>query len=193
MLKPADEIKTSPPPPPFTVGKQIVSNELREAWGDYVYWDRDDGRAEGGLARRGRRASSPASRASSASVEVTLVDGTTVTVRPAFDLLKEYLDESFDLPTTAEVCTDPAGGRSRASPGSSPRTRARPCSPRAWGRTTTSTTTSSAASTSSSPRSPTTSATSAATSAATPATTAARSSRRCRSGSSRTRSTSSST
>ena len=41
VLKPADEIKTAPPPPPFTVGKQIVPNELRETWGDFVYWDRD--------------------------------------------------------------------------------------------------------------------------------------------------------
>ena len=35
------------------------------------------------------------------------MDGTKVTVRPAFDLLKEYLDESFDLQTTSEVCRVP--------------------------------------------------------------------------------------
>ena len=38
---------------------------------------------------------------------MTLVDGSDVMVRPAFDLLKEYLDESFDLQTTSEVCRIP--------------------------------------------------------------------------------------
>ncbi|MFN0153959.1 MAG: molybdopterin-dependent oxidoreductase, partial [Gaiella sp.] len=105
-LKPDAEIKTAPPPPPFTVGKQIVANELREKWGDLVFWDR---------ATNGPRAVSrdevgarfDGDPALLGEFEVKLVDGSTVTVRPAFDLLKQYLDESFDLQTTSEVCRVP--------------------------------------------------------------------------------------
>lgn len=106
VLKPADAIKHDPPPPPFTVGKQIVSNELRDEWGDFVYWDRAANgpkvvsRDEVG----GRFAGDPALLG---EFDVTLVDGTTVKARPAFDLLKQYLDESFDLRTTSEVCRVP--------------------------------------------------------------------------------------
>ncbi len=106
VLKPDEEIKTAPPPPPFTVGKQIVPNELRAAWGDFVYWDRAKG-APAPVSRDevgGRFSGDPALLG---EFDVELVDGSTVKVRPAFDLLKQYLDESFDLRTTAELCRVP--------------------------------------------------------------------------------------
>lgn len=113
-LKPEAELKTSPPPPPFTVGTQVVPRELREEWGDFVYWDRRLDRAVAvSRDQVGKRfTGDPALRG---SFEVTLVDGSRVTVRPAFDLLAEYLDENFDLQTTAEVCNvDPRAIRSLA-------------------------------------------------------------------------------
>ena len=106
VLKPDAEIKTAPPPPPFTVGKQIVPNELRDEWGDFVYWDRATGKPR--VVTRdqvgGRFQDDPALLG---EFEVELVDGSSVRVRPAFDLLKQYLDESFDLQTTSEVCRVP--------------------------------------------------------------------------------------
>ena len=103
VLKPAEEIATTPPAPPFTADKQIIPNELREAWGDFVFWDRstDAPKAVSRDEVGGRFAGDPALLG---TFEVTLTDGETVTCRPAFDLLKEYLDESFDLATTAQVC-----------------------------------------------------------------------------------------
>jgi nitrate reductase alpha subunit len=103
VLKPDAEIKTAPPPPPFTVGKQIVPTELREEWGDFVYWDRaaDAPQAVSRDEVGERFAGDPALLG---TFDVPLANGDTVTCRPAFDLLKEYLDDSFDLQTTAEVC-----------------------------------------------------------------------------------------
>ena len=91
-------------------GSRSSRTSCARQWGDFVYWDRDDRRAAAvsrdevgaqvprrpGLARR--------------AFDVTLADGTTVKARPAFDLLKEYLDENFDLQTTVRGLPRPAGG-----------------------------------------------------------------------------------
>ena len=114
VLKPEEELKTAPPPPPFTAGKQVVPNELREEWGDFVYWDRATNRPAV-VTRDEVGARFTGDPALLGTYEVTLVDGTTVKVRPAFGLLKEYLDENFDLQTTSEICNvDPAAVRSLA-------------------------------------------------------------------------------
>ncbi len=114
VLKPEAELKTAPPPPPFTAGKQVVPTELREEWGDFVYWDR----ARNGPAvvtRDEVGARFTGDPALLGTFEVTLVDDTKVKVRPAFDLLKEYLDENFDLQTASDVCNvDPVAVRSLA-------------------------------------------------------------------------------
>jgi nitrate reductase alpha subunit len=112
-LKTEDEL-AEPPPPPFTAGKQVVPTNLRDEWGDFVYWDRARGRpATVTRDEVGRRFTGEA--ALLGAFDVRLADGTTVRARPAFDLLKEYLDESFDLQTTAEVCNvDPKAVQSLA-------------------------------------------------------------------------------
>jgi len=102
-LKPEEEIKTAPPPPPFTVGKQVVANELRAEWGDFVYWDRTSGGPKP-VSRDEVGARFPGDPALLGTFSVKLVDGTTVKVRTVFSLLKEYLDENFDLQTTSELC-----------------------------------------------------------------------------------------
>jgi nitrate reductase alpha subunit len=113
VLKTEEEL-AEPPPPPFTAGKQVVPTDLREEWGDFVYWDR----AQGGPAAVTRDevgARFSGDPALLGTFEVELADGSTVRARPAFDLLKEYLDESFDLQTTAEVCNvDPKAVQSLA-------------------------------------------------------------------------------
>lgn len=106
VMKPKDVILKAPPPKPFTVGAQILPIELRTAWGDYAVWDRRTRRPA--VVSRDqvgtRMAADPALRG---RFTVTLTDGKTVTVRPVFDLLTQYLDDSFDLKTTAEVCGIP--------------------------------------------------------------------------------------
>jgi nitrate reductase alpha subunit len=104
-VRPEAEL-AGPPPPPFTVGTQVIPAELRDAWGDFVVWDRRRGgpavvtRDEIGARLR----SDPALRG---TYEVTLADGTTVECRPVFDLLAQYLDDTFDLETTAAVTQVP--------------------------------------------------------------------------------------
>jgi nitrate reductase alpha subunit len=100
VLKPADEIKNAPPPPPFTSGVQVIPTELREAWGDFVVWDRA---AQGPaiVTRDQVGAFMPVDAELEGEFDVELADGTIVKARPVFDLLREYLDSSFDLETTA--------------------------------------------------------------------------------------------
>ena len=98
-----EEELAAPPPPPFTVGKQVVQTDLRKEWGDFVYWDRQSDRPVV-VSRDEVGARFPGDPALLGTFEVKLVDGTTVKARPAFGLLKEYLDENFDVRTTSEVC-----------------------------------------------------------------------------------------
>jgi nitrate reductase alpha subunit len=101
-LKPAAEIASDPPPPPFTVGKQTVPTELREAWGDFVVWDETAG-APAAVSRDQVGAFFDVEAALEGEFDVTLADGTSVKARPVFDLLREYLDANFDLESTAEI------------------------------------------------------------------------------------------
>ncbi len=105
-LKPDAEIKGNPPPPPFTVGKQIVPNELRAQWGDFVVWDRRR-RKPAVVTRDMVGAGMKTDAALTGEFDVTLADGTTVKARPVFDLLKQYLDDNFDLKTTSELTRVP--------------------------------------------------------------------------------------
>ena len=113
VLKTEGEL-AAPPAPPFTAGSQVVPTELREEWGDFVYWDRDANgpRAVSRDEVGARFAGEPALNG---TFDVRLVDGTTVQARTAFSLLAEYLDENFDVQTTSEVCNvDPQAVRSLA-------------------------------------------------------------------------------
>jgi nitrate reductase alpha subunit len=105
-LKPDAEIKGSPPPPPFTVATQVVPLELREEWGDFVVWDVQAGRPAI-VTRDQVGARMPVEPALMGEFDVALADDTTVKARPAFDLLVEYLDASFDLETTSQLTQVP--------------------------------------------------------------------------------------
>jgi nitrate reductase alpha subunit len=102
-LKPAAEIATAPPAPPFTVGEQTVPTELREAWGDFVAWDGAAGQPVA-VTRDQVGAFFDVDAALDGTFDVPLADGTTVEARPVFDLLREYLDANFDLESTAAIC-----------------------------------------------------------------------------------------
>jgi nitrate reductase alpha subunit len=102
VLKPDEEIKTAPPPPPFTVGKQVVPTELRAEWDDYVVWDAKAGKPAV-VTRDQVGAHMPVDAELEGTFDVTLVDGTRVEARPVFDLLRQYLDDTFDLQTTSQV------------------------------------------------------------------------------------------
>jgi nitrate reductase alpha subunit len=106
VLRPQAEIAGSPPPPPFTVGAQVIPEELREEWGDFVVWDRQAGRPAV-VTRDQVGARMPVEPELEGEFEITLADGTVVMARPAFDLLREYLDSSFDLVTTSGVTQVP--------------------------------------------------------------------------------------
>jgi nitrate reductase alpha subunit len=113
VLKTAEEL-AAPPAPPFTAGKQVVPTDLREEWGDFVYWDRKQG-GPAAVSRDEVGARFTGDPALHGTFEVKLVDGSTVKARTAFSLLREYLDENFDLQTTSELCNvDPLAIRSVA-------------------------------------------------------------------------------
>jgi nitrate reductase alpha subunit len=106
VLKPTEEILTAPPAPPFTVGKQTIPTELREAWGDFVVWDQTSG-GPAAVSRDQVGALFGVDAALEGEFDVPLADGTTVRARPVFDLLREYLDANFDLESTAAVTGTP--------------------------------------------------------------------------------------
>ncbi len=106
VLKPDEEIKTAPPPPPFTVGKQVIPEELRAEWGDFVVWDRRRRRPVV-VTRDMVGARMKVDPALTGEFEVTLADGKQVKARPVFGLLEQYLDDNFDLGTTAKVTQVP--------------------------------------------------------------------------------------
>lgn len=96
-------------PAPNRQGTQYVTDTLREEWGDFVVWDQPTNQAK--VVTRDQvgthligAGTDPALRG---SFQVRTVDGRTVTVRPVYDLLKQYLDENFDLQTTSEVTWAP--------------------------------------------------------------------------------------
>lgn len=96
-------------PPPFKQTTQFIPEALRSEWGDFVIWDtktktpkplpRDyvgEKFKEAGVAP-----------ALEGEFEVTLTDGKKVKVRPVFSLIKQFLDDSFDLQTTSEITWAP--------------------------------------------------------------------------------------
>jgi nitrate reductase alpha subunit len=113
-LKPEAEIAAGPPPPPFTAGAQVVANELRDEWGDFVVWDRATN-APAVVTRDQVGARFEVDPELDGVFEVELADGTSVEARTVFSLLRQYLDGTFDLQTTAAVTqVPPAAIRSLA-------------------------------------------------------------------------------
>lgn len=81
---------------------------LREAWGDYVWWDRQAQAPQAVTRDQVGKHSEIGDALLEGSVEVTLADGQRVRCRPAFDLIQEYAAH-FDPQTTEALTWAPAG------------------------------------------------------------------------------------
>ena len=106
-MKPGADIAKGPPPKPFTVGNPDPPDRAPRELGRLHGVGSRRTKAPVAVSRDQVGARSPADPALRGRFQVTLADGTTVDVRPVFDLLAQYLDDSFDLQTTAEVCNVP--------------------------------------------------------------------------------------
>lgn len=94
-------------PPPIQQDRTVLSGAMRNAWGDFVWWDRK-AQAPRALTRDGvGRNSGVQDPLLEGSVEVKLAGGKTVRCRPVFDLVREYAAH-FDPKTTEEITWAPA-------------------------------------------------------------------------------------
>ena len=91
-------ITSDSPPTPVPAGQsgQVIPEDLREEMGDFVVWDTvTDGPVAVNRDQTGTHfADTEADPALEGSFEVELADGTTVTARPVFDAIAQYLRDS---------------------------------------------------------------------------------------------------
>ncbi len=96
-------------PIPRLQGTQYVPRNLRDQWGDYVVWDANTNEPQ--VVNRDQVgihfAETGIDPALSGSFNVMTVDGESIEVRPVYDVLKQYLDDNFDLQATSEVTWAP--------------------------------------------------------------------------------------
>ncbi|MBI2069603.1 MAG: molybdopterin-dependent oxidoreductase [Elusimicrobia bacterium] len=88
------------PPAPEHQDRQVVTEKLRNEWGDFVAWNTASGKPE--IVTR-----DDAGQAKNWALEgkftVTLADGSKVDVRPNFDLIKEHVSH-FTPDTVSDLC-----------------------------------------------------------------------------------------
>jgi nitrate reductase alpha subunit len=98
------------PPTTQQAGVQIPA-ALRGEFADFVMWDaRRGGPAAVGRDQLGEHfAKAGIDPALEGTFDVTLADGRKVQARPVFDLVKQYLAESFDPETTSKITWAPKG------------------------------------------------------------------------------------
>ena len=94
-------------PAPAVQQRQVIPEALRNAWGDYVWWDRAASAPKPLTRDQVGQHSSVGDPLLEGSVTVPLADGTAVRCRPVFDLVKEYAAH-FDPKTTEEITWAPA-------------------------------------------------------------------------------------
>jgi nitrate reductase alpha subunit len=94
-------------PPPLAQTSTVVTEQMRNDWGDYVWWDRSGNSPKMLTRDMVGKDSNVTNPLLEGAIEVTLADGTKVRCRPAFDLVKEYVAH-FDLKTTEEITWAPA-------------------------------------------------------------------------------------
>ncbi|NUB91920.1 molybdopterin-dependent oxidoreductase [Haloterrigena sp. SYSU A121-1] len=89
------------------IDDQVITEELRREWGDFVVHDAESGEFEP-VTRDDIGDDFDVPATIEGEFEVELADGESVQVRTVFDLIKEHLVGTWDLESTAEVTgTDP--------------------------------------------------------------------------------------
>ncbi len=115
LLKPQDFIKDYQPkeltntqvlkkgekaPPPIKQTKQVITEELRQEWGDFVAWNLDKNQPEvitrddSGIVKN---------FALEGEFTVLTIDGKEIKVRPVFDLIKEHVSY-FTPEVVSDIC-----------------------------------------------------------------------------------------
>ena len=94
-------------PPPGLHQEMLVPEALRNAWGDFVFWDQSAGRPEAVTRDEVGGRSRIRDPLLEGEVEVTLRTGEKVRCRPVFDLIREYALH-FDPRTVEEITWAPA-------------------------------------------------------------------------------------
>lgn len=96
-------------PPALLQSSPIIPEKMREAWGDGVVWDERTGKPFA-LSRDDygdRYKSKGITAALEGTYTVTLISGKSVSVRPSFSLVKEYINQNFDPATTSQITWAP--------------------------------------------------------------------------------------
>ena len=99
--------KGSPMPPPGAQIDMLIPEELRRAWGDYVWWNRKTSKPEAITRDQVGKFSTLSDPLLEGSVDVTLKDGKKILCRPIFDVILEYV-KHFDPKATEEITWAPA-------------------------------------------------------------------------------------
>ncbi len=94
-------------PPPGQHQEMWIHQEMRDEWGDYVYWNRTDNAPRAVTRDHVGRHSGVVDPQLEGSIEVTLASGEKVRCRPVFDLVSTYA-EHFDPKTVEEMTWAPA-------------------------------------------------------------------------------------
>ncbi|MBW1879791.1 MAG: molybdopterin-dependent oxidoreductase, partial [Deltaproteobacteria bacterium] len=92
---------------PGSHSDQVIPEDLRNEWGDAVWWDKKTGAPKLLTRDQVGRHSNVGDPLLEGEIEVTLVDGKTVRCRPSFDVIKEYADH-FDPETVEDLTWAPA-------------------------------------------------------------------------------------
>ncbi|MCZ7527251.1 MAG: molybdopterin-dependent oxidoreductase [Acidimicrobiia bacterium] len=96
-------------PAPSQQGGQQIPASLREEWGDHVIWDLGtSGPRAVNRDQTGDHFPADARPALEGEFEVTLADGSSVTVRPVFDAIRQYLEDSCSPEQISKVTWAPA-------------------------------------------------------------------------------------
>jgi nitrate reductase alpha subunit len=103
VLKPGEK-----EPPPAAQDQPLLTEKLRQEWGDYVWWDCASGSPKLLTRDMVGKYSKVGQALLNGSVEVTTAEGKTIRCRPVFDLVREYAAH-FDPKTVEELTWAPAG------------------------------------------------------------------------------------
>ncbi len=107
-LKQARLLKTGEREPPAAAHREtIVPENLRNQWGDFVWWDRVSQSPRPLTRDMVGRNSAVGEALLEGAVEVTLANGRRVRCRPVFDLIREYAAH-FDPKTVEQITWAPA-------------------------------------------------------------------------------------